>query len=248
MRKIAVSLSKGGVGKTTSAINIAAGLAALGDRVLLVDTDTQGHVSRCLGVQPEVGLAELVSGRMGLGDVLFEARPNLYLIAGGEALAGVKHEISRRDVGSSFVLTEVLTPADDYFDYVIVDTSPGWDSLAVNVLVYADESLTPVSLASMSMYGLIDFSNNVKRISKYHKCAQHRYVLPTFLDKRAKEPMEILEQLEKYYSDKLLPPIRYNIRLSEAPGHGQTIYEYDGGSKGSEDYLAIVKRIKADGA
>lgn len=246
MRKIAISLSKGGVGKTTTAINLAAGLSATGGQVLLVDTDTQGHVARCLGIQAPVGLAELVMGKRSLDEVVIEARPNLYLLAGGESLAGVKHEIARRDVGASFVLSEALEVASGRFDYLILDTSPGWDALAVNVLVYADEALTPVSLSSMSIYGLIDFTNNLKRIGRYHRTATHRYVLPTFLDRRAKEPAEILRQLEKYYSDQLLTPIRYNIRLSEAPGHKKTIFEYDPESKGAEDYRALVERIHHD--
>ena len=243
MRKIAIALSKGGVGKTTTAINLAAGLAKSGARVLLIDTDTQGQTARGLGLAPVSGLADVVSGNIPPLEAATEARPNLHIIAGGEALAGVKHEISRRDVGASFVLTEAMSSAETHFDFILIDTAPGWDALAVNVLVYADEVLTPVSLSSMSIFGLVDFTNQLERIRRYHRCAQHRYVLPTFMDRRAKEPGVILEQLRGYYPQRICDPIRYNIRLAEAPGHGKSIFESAPKPKGSQDYQALVARI-----
>ena len=247
-RKLSVSLSKGGVGKTTTSINIAAGLANQGNRVLLIDTDTQNHVARSLGIHTEAGLAELVSGKLSVSEAATQARDNLFILAGGESMAGVKHEISRRDVGASFVLMEALESAENDWDWIIVDTSPGWDAIAVNVLVYVDDVLTPVSLASMSVYGLIDFSKQLERIRRYHpQAAAHRYVLPTFLDRRAKEPIQILGQLQKYYADKICDPIRYNIRLAEAPGHGMTIFEYAPKSKGAKDYETLVNRMVKDG-
>jgi chromosome partitioning protein len=245
MRIIAISLSKGGVGKTTTAINLAHGLALAGDSVLLIDTDTQGHVGRSLGIDPPSGLAELVVGNVDPDEVVYEARPRMDLIAGGNALAGVKHSIARREVGAPHVLSEALEPYEGLYDYIIVDTAPGWDALAVNVLVYADEVLTPISLASMSFFGLIDFVRQLDQVQKYHPhCAEHRYILPTYLDQRAKEPGELLKQLEQRFPDKLCQPIRYNIRLAEAPGHQKTIFEYDPHSRGAQDYAALVERIR----
>ena len=135
-RKIGISLSKGGVGKSTTAINLSAGLALAGFKVMLVDTDTQGQDSFMLGVKPKVGLTELVTGELPLKECLTKARDNLWLLAGGKALAGVKRMIDRKDYGGEMTVSEALQIADKTFDFIIVDTSPGWDPLTVNVLLY----------------------------------------------------------------------------------------------------------------
>ena len=108
MRKIAVALSKGGVGKTTTAVNLAAGLALAGQRVLLVDVDTQGQVTKALGVQAALGLADLVTGETTPAEALLPARERLAVLAGGRALAGLKRQITRRDFGGEQVLAEAL--------------------------------------------------------------------------------------------------------------------------------------------
>ena len=248
MRKIAISLSKGGVGKTTSAVNLAAGLARAGHRVLLIDTDTQGQVSKALGAHPESGLAELMAGEAAPGEAILEVRERLYLLAGGRSLAGLKRAIDRKDFGGELTLSEGLEPIDSSFDYVILDSSPGWDSLTVNVLFYAGEILAPVSLEILTLTGLLDFQQSIESIQKYRPELLIKYILPTFLDKRVKKSEEILKQLQAFYQEKLCSPIRYSVRLSEAPGFGQTIYEYAPGSSGAEDYQALVERISQDGS
>jgi len=243
MRRIAVSLSKGGVGKTTTAVNLATGLTRAGFTVLLVDTDTQGQTSRALGVNPEKGLADLISGEASPEEALFMARDRLYLLAGGKSLAGLKRAIDRKDFGGENTLSEGLEPIHDNFDYIILDTSPGWDSLTVNVLFYASEILAPVSMEILTITGLLDFQKSIESIQKYKEELQIRYILPTFYDKRVKKSEEIYLQLQSFYADKLCTPIRYSVRLSEAPGYGQTIYEYSPGSTGAKDYQNLVERI-----
>lgn len=142
MRKIAVFLTKGGVGKTTTAVNTAAGLARLGAKVLLIDTDTQGHVSMALGLQPSVGLAQVLSGEFPVSEAIIEARERLWLLAGGSELAGAKRLIARKDFGGEHTLREIMTPLENTYEYVIIDTAPGWDPVNVNVLFYVDEILT----------------------------------------------------------------------------------------------------------
>lgn len=247
MRRIAVSLSKGGVGKTTTAVNLAAGLARAGYTVLLVDTDTQGQVSRALGARPMAGLAELVSGEAKPEEALIQTRERLFLLAGGRSLAGLKRTIDRRDYGGERTLAEGLEAMDSLYDYVILDTSPGWDSLTVNVLFYAEEILAPVSMEILTLTGLLDFQKSIEAIQKYRQELKIRYILPTFLDKRVKKSEEILQQLKTYYKERVCSPVRYSVRLSEAPGFGQTIYEYAPASSGSEDYQALVERIIQNG-
>ncbi|MCS6845359.1 MAG: ParA family protein [Caldilineales bacterium] len=247
MRKIAVALSKGGVGKTTSAVNLAAGLAEAGQRVLLIDVDTQGQVARALGLQPTVGLAELVSGEVAPAEAVTVARPNIWLLAGGRGLAGLKRVISRKDFGGERTLAEALQPLDGRYDFVILDTAPGWDALSVNVLFYATEVLAPVSLEVMTLQGLLEFSRSVAAIQQYHPALSLRYILPTFYDRRVRKSEEILEQLRAYYGQRLCDPIRYSVRLSEAPGFGQTIFEYAPRSPGAADYQKLAERILNDG-
>ena len=246
MRKIAVALTKGGVGKTTTAVNLAAGLALSGQRVLLIDVDTQGQAGKMLGCASPSGLAELAAGHASPDQAIALARDNLWLLAGGKALAGLKMMITRKEFGAERTLSEALVPLDQQYDYVILDSAPGWDALSVNVLFYASEVLSPVSLEVMTLQGLSDFAQNLASIQRYHSQLQLRYVLPTFFDRRVKKSGEIFAQLQAFYPTQVCSPIRYNVRLSEAPGYGQTIYEYAPGSIGAEDYAALVERIKHD--
>ncbi len=248
MRKIAVSLSKGGVGKTTTSINLAHGLALAGERVLLIDCDTQGQSARALGVEPEVGLADLITGSVKPEEALFEARERLMILAGGRDLAGAKREIDRRTFGGEMALSETLEPFEDKFDFVIIDTAPSLDILSINVLFYCKEILTPVSPDILTLHGVIDFLHqSVMGVQKYHKDLVVKYIVPTFYDLRVKKSNEILNQLKEYFPDQLCDPIRYNVRLSEAPGFGQSIFEFDPRSTGAQSYRALTEKVLRDG-
>jgi len=248
MRRIAVALTKGGVGKTTTAVNLAAGLALAGHQVLLIDADTQGQAGKSLGVQPAAGLNELVAGEADLDQVIAPARDNLALLAGSKSLAGLKRLIARRDYGAERTLAEALEPLDSRFDYVIVDTAPGWDVLTVNVLFYVDEVLAPVSLEVMTLQGLLEFAQSLGSIQRYRDSLALRYVLPTFMDRRVRKSEEIMGQLATYFPTQVCQPIRYNVRLSEAPGYRQHIFEYAPTSPGAQDYRTLTERISQDGA
>ncbi len=243
-KRIGVCISKGGVGKTTTAVNLAAGLALGGYRVLLVDTDTQGQCSFLLGVKPAAGLAELVLEELSPEETLFRARENLYLLAGGRGLAGVKRLIDREYFGGERTLSDALSKIERDFDFVVVDTSPGWDALSVNVMFYVTEILIPVSLEIMTIQALANFLKSIISIQKYRTELEIKYVVPTFLDMRVKKKtMSMLDKLKSLYPDKLCDPIRYNNLLSQAPVYGKTIFEYAPGSKGAQDYRKLVKRI-----
>lgn len=246
MRKIAVALSKGGVGKTTTAVNLAAGLTQRGAKVLLVDTDLQGQASFMLGQQPEIGLGEMLTENLNPEIAITEIRDNLWLLPGGPNLVGINKLIARKDFGGEQTLAEALEPLEGNYDYVVFDTSPAWDALAVNVFFYVQEVLAPVSLEVLTLKGLAEFSKRLQAISKY-KDLSLKYIVPNFLDRRVRKSGELLEQLNAFYNQQLCPPIRYNVSLSEAAGYHQTIFEYAPRSPGAEDYRNLSERIAQNG-
>ncbi len=242
-RKLAVSISKGGVGKTTTSVNLSHGLAMAGFKVLLIDTDTQGQDSFMLGLKTQAGLTELVTEELTAEEAIVKARENLWLLAGGKSLAGIKRLIDRKDFGGEQTLAEALAPLETEYDYIIVDTSPGWDPLTVNVLFFVNELLTPVSLEMMTLQGLVEFLRSIAAIQKYRKEVALKYILPTMLDKRIKQTTIILDKLQQLYGDLVCTPIRYNSTLSATPAHGKTIYEYAPGCNGAHDYRELVRKV-----
>ncbi|WP_428565407.1 MAG: ParA family protein [Solidesulfovibrio sp. DCME] len=242
-RRLGVMLSKGGVGKTTTAVNLAAALAKAGKRTLIIDADTQGQAAYALGLTPPCGLAELVDGTASPDKALFPARDNLWLLAGGKALAGLKRLITRKDFGGERTLADALAFLDARFDVVVVDCAPGWDALSVNVLFYVGELLVPVALEAMSLQGFSEFLQSFAAVSRYRPQLRLSYIVPTFLDKRVRGPAALHEELAALYPDTICPAIRYNAKLSEAPAAGQTIFEFAPRSPGAQDYAALAARV-----
>ncbi|MBF0211040.1 MAG: AAA family ATPase [Desulfamplus sp.] len=245
-RRISVSLSKGGVGKTTTSVNLSAGLALAGFKVLLIDTDTQGQSAYNLGKKPSAGLTELLTGELSAQEATIEARKNLWLLAGGRSLAGVKRIIDKKTIGQEWTLSEALTGVDEQYDFVIIDTSPGWDSLTINVMFYVTEVLVPVALEAMPYQGLTEFIKSLSSIHKYRKEVALKYIVPTFMDTRVKHPQEIFKKLKQLYSEYICKPIRYNEHFSEAPSYGKTIFEYAPGCNGALDYKELIRKVAQD--
>jgi chromosome partitioning protein len=247
-------MAKGGVGKTTTAVNLAHGLAARGRRVLLIDCDTQGQVSKFLGVNPPYGLYEFIteSGENGehvaKNETVYQSRPNLWLLAGGIRLVELKNWLGEqpRDVRQT-VLVSKLVPKKGTLDYVIFDCAPGWDVLSVNILMAANEVLCPVAVQGPSLEGLKTFFRYLQSAQSLNPNLRLRYVLPTMFDRRTRQSYEILAQLQKYFRRQLCQPIYLNVRLSEAPVHGQTIFEYQHRATGARDYDKLIRRIMNDG-
>jgi len=248
MRKIAVILNKGGVGKTTTAVNLAHGLSLQNKKVLLVDTDDQGQCCKLLNAFPKYGLANVLDDDSPIDPLKAseEVRKNLSLLRGGEELAIVKKMLSMKEMRSELSLLDVLANIEGKFDYVVLDTSPSFDSLSLNVLFYCEEVLTPVSLESLSLDSLASFGRRVISVSKYNTKLKHKYLVPTFQDGRVKKSKEVLAILEKHFSDVICDPINYSAKVSESAGHGKTIFEFAHNSTGAEDYKKLVKRIVRD--
>ena len=255
MRKIAIAMAKGGVGKTTTAVNLAYGLASSGRRVLLVDCDTQGQVAKFLGQKPQYGLYEFVTERCENGDYIFknstlhQSRKNLWMLAGGIRLVELKNWLGEqpRDVRQT-VLANKLVPKEGALDFLIFDCAPGWDILSVNILMAANEVLCPVALQGLSMEGLKTFFRYLQSAQRLNTDLRLKYILPTMFDRRTRQSHDILGQLQKYFSKQLCEPIHYNVRLSEAPAYGKTIFEYQARARGASDYENLVRRIMNDGS
>ncbi len=245
-RKICVTLSKGGVGKTTTSVNLSSGLALAGYKVLLVDTDTQGQSSYILGKKPRAGLTELLTKELAPEECIVRARKNLWLLAGGKSLAGVKRIIDRKSFGAEWTMTEAMKELDHRYDFIIIDTAPGWDQLIVNVLFYATEVLVPVALEVMPLQGLAEFMKSLGSIQKYRKEIVLKYIVPTFMDTRIKGPETIYAQLEKLYPEYMCTPIRYSESLSEAPSYGKSIFEFAPGCPAASDYKELVRKVTLD--
>jgi len=249
-----VAMAKGGVGKTTTAVNLAHGLAALGKRVLLVDCDTQGQVAKFLGEKPSYGLYEFVTEHLQNGqsiarnDTIHPTRQNLWILAGGIRLVELKNWLGEqsRDIRQT-VLAKKLVPKEGSLDFLIFDCAPGWDVLSVNILMAATEVLCPVALQGPSLQGLKTFFRYLQSAQKLNLDLRLEYILPTMYDRRTRHSREIFAQLQKYFSRQLCDPIHYNVRLSEAPARGQSIFEYDAQAQGALDYQNLIRRIMNHG-
>ena len=239
MRKIAIANRKGGVGKTTTAVHIAAGLALAGKATLLIETDTQSQCAKHLGIQPLIGLAALI---LDGEDAVMTARAKLDVLAGGMELAAADREISIRELAVEYALTEAMQPIEDRYEYIIIDGAPGFSRLSVNALVYADEIICPVSLEGLAVHGLVNFLGEIRKISD-HAGTVLSHVLPTFFDKRVGQTDDFHAQLLDHVGDLLLDPIPYSVAVSEAAARGQTVYEYRKRDRASYQYIKTAEGI-----
>jgi chromosome partitioning protein len=254
MRKLAIAMAKGGVGKTTTAVNLAHALAVRGQRVLLVDCDTQAQVKKFLGVDPAHGIYEFVTGRSNQDtpvlkkDAICPARKNLWILDGGINLAALKNWLGEQPVDQRHTyIRRSLVPKGDSLDFLIFDCAPGWDVLSVNVLMAAEEVLCPVALQGPALEGLKTFFSYLISAQKQNERLVLKYILPTMFDRRTRHSSTIYRQLRRLFAKQICEPIRHNVRLSEAPARGKTIFEYARRATGAEDYHKLARRLIDDG-
>jgi chromosome partitioning protein len=242
-RLVAVFNHKGGTGKTTTSVSLAAGLALRGKRVLLVDADAQGNVAVSLGVQAERSLYHVLVMGLAVHDAITTVRPGLDLLPSNETLAAAELYLAGRQ-NRDRVLAGRLAPALDGYDYVIVDCSPSLSLLNQNALCLVDSVLVPVACDYLSLVGVRQVIKTVKNVNQLlHHPVRIWGVLPTFFDARAKICNEAVDTLKKHFGDRCLRPIRQAIKVKEAPAQGQTIFEYATGSPAAEDYASLVNTV-----
>lgn len=246
---ISFANQKGGVGKTTSAVNIAASLGLLGSRVLLIDLDPQGNATSGVGVMKK-GLKgttrEFLSGDAKANEVIIETEfANLWAIPSNISLAGAEFDLLDFE-DSEYRLKNVLEPIKDDYDYIILDCPPSLGMLTVNALSASDGIVVPMQCEFYSLEGLSQLMITIKRIKRlYNSELSVTGILITMYNGRLLLSMQVLNELKQYYADKLFSTeISRNVRLSEAPSFGKPVYYHDKKSKGSVEYLAVAKELK----
>ncbi|MSP25221.1 MAG: ParA family protein [Myxococcales bacterium] len=242
-RRIAVFNHKGGTGKTTTSVNLAAGLAARGARVLLVDTDSQGNVGVSLGARSERSLYHVLVMGLRVNDAVQTIRPGLDLLPANETLAAAELYLAGRQ-NRDRVLAQRIAPIAGDYDYIIVDCSPSLSLMNQNALVLAEAVLVPVACDYLSLVGVRQVIKTVKNVNTLLRHPLHIWgVLPTFYDGRARICNEALETLRGHFGEKCLAPVRATTKLKEAPAQARSIFEHAPGTHGAEDYAGLVDAL-----
>lgn len=241
MRKIAVYNQKGGVGKTTTAINLAAGLSRNGKKVILIDLDPQGSVHTWHTLETKKNLSHLITDNVPIEKCIGKLAKNLDLIYCDETLADAE-EFMHKQKDNNSLLEQRFTPDLDY-DYVILDCPPSLRLMNQNALFYAREAIIP---ASTDILGFDALKKTMKHIEVFNSKFKHKLhvssIIPTNFDTRSKVCKQILEQMRKDFTQLLVTdPIRINSKLREAPRAHKSIFSYAKSSPGAQDYWKLVK-------
>lgn len=245
---ISFSNQKGGVGKTTSAVNVAASLGVLGYKVLLIDLDPQGNATSGVGV-PKKGLKYTINDVLAGGlpakqAILSTGFENLDLIPTNIALAGAEYNLYREG-GAEKVMKEALDPIKDEYDYIIIDCPPSLSMLTVNAMVASDGIIIPMQCEFYALEGLSQLTVTINRIkASYNSKLNITGILITMYNSRLLLSLQVVNELNKHYADKLFSThISRGVRVSEAPGFGVPVYYHDKRSKGAAEYLAVAKEL-----
>src|SRR5512147_35129 len=248
-RRVAILNQKGGTGKTTTAVNLAAGLAERENEVLLVDTDAQGNVGVSLGVAGERSLYHVLVDGADPGDASVPVRQHLDVITSDATLAAAEIWLARQDPDQrSKILTKRLNllQISRRYDFVIIDCGPSLNLLNQNALSYADEVIIPVTCDYLALVGVKQVLRTIKDVERHlHHAVRVSAVLPTFYDGRTRLAREVLETLQGHFKHRCLEPIRHNTRLAEAPSHRKTIFEYAPTSHGATDYSRVCDWVQS---
>jgi chromosome partitioning protein len=244
MRKIAIVGFKGGIGKTTTCVSLGAALARRNHQVLLIDTDTQAHLSISLGIgEQKRTLTEVLMSRARAEECVLPARENLDLLPGGLGLFKAQQKMVL-ELAREEIFTEVLSGLNGY-DFILLDCAPSLTLLTVNAVAYVQEVFIPVSMEMLAMAGAREFMRYLREISRMlGGGAAIRLIIPTFYDPRRRVSDLVLKTLNEEFGSRVTHPIRVDTKLSEAPGVGKTIFEYNPRGRGATDYGQLAELVE----
>jgi len=245
---IAIANQKGGVGKTTTSVNLAASLGVLEKKVLLIDADPQANASSGLGVDVEGlehGTYQLLEGITTAKEAIVQTNsPNVDLIPAHIDLVAIEIELVDKENRES-KLKEALVSIKDQYDFILIDCAPSLGLLTLNALVAADAVLIPIQCEYFALEGLGKLLNTIKSVQKIHnKNLDIEGLLLTMYDSRLRLSNQVVDEVQKHFNDMVFSTIiQRNVKLSEAPSYGENIINYDASSKGASNYLSLAKEI-----
>lgn len=245
---ISFANQKGGVGKTTSCVNIAASLGILGHKVLIVDMDPQGNATSGVGISKKLlknsskdVLTDVVSAKNAIIETSYT---NLSIIPTNTTLAGAEFDLYDFDE-SEYRLKKALSEIKDEFDYILIDCPPSLGMLTINAFTASDGIIVPMQCEFYALEGLSQLMITINRIKRlYNADLNVSGILITMYNGRLLLSMQVMAELSKHYGDKLFDAkISRNVKLTEAPGFGKPVYYHDKNSKGSKEYLEVAKEL-----
>jgi chromosome partitioning protein len=251
-RIIAIANQKGGVGKTTTSVNLSACLAHIGKKVLLIDTDPQGNATSGVGVnkvEVQKCIYDILIDDVAIKDVIRSTKvENLDIIPATISLAGAEIELVST-ISREVRMKHAIQEAKELYDYIVIDCPPSLGLLTINALTASDSIIIPVQCEYYALEGLSQLLSTVRLVQKHlNEDLMIDGVLLTMFDARTNLGIQVIDEVKKYFQDKVYKTIiPRNVRLSEAPSHGEPIIIYDPRSRGAEVYLDLAKEVVHNG-
>jgi chromosome partitioning protein len=245
---IAIANQKGGVGKTTTSVNLAASLGVLEKKVLLIDADPQANASSGLGIDIEtiaIGTYQIIEHSHTPNEAVIKcSAPNVDIIPAHIDLVAIEIELVDKD-NREYMLKEALASIKDEYDFIIIDCAPSLGLLTLNALTAADSVVIPIQCEYFALEGLGKLLNTIKSVQKIHNPdLDIEGLLLTMFDSRLRLSNQVVEEVQKHFNDMVFDTIiQRNVKLSEAPSFGESIINFDATSKGAANYLSLANEI-----
>lgn len=247
-RIIAIANQKGGVGKTTTTVNLAASLGVLEKKVLLIDADPQANATSGLGIdveQVQAGTYQVLEHTVSASETIVSTNsPNVDIIPAHIDLVAIEIELVDKE-NREYMLKEALKPIVDRYDYILIDCAPSLGLLTLNALTAAHSVIIPIQCEYFALEGLGKLLNTIKSIQKLHNPdLDIEGLLLTMFDSRLRLSNQVVDEVNTHFSEMVFKTIiQRNVRLSEAPSYGETIIKYDASSTGANNYLKLAQEL-----